>query len=69
MFSLRNEKIYWYVATRDVENFSGFLLITMAFDKFSRFNGIHMVKFTVWKEFYIHANKNKVNLFSEIDEK
>jgi hypothetical protein len=43
MLSLRTEKKNWYISTWDVENFSGFKLITMAFDKFSHFNGIHMV--------------------------
>jgi hypothetical protein len=43
MLSLSTENKNWYISTRDVENFSGFILITMAFDKFSRFNGISMV--------------------------
>jgi hypothetical protein len=69
MLSLRTEKKNWYISTWDVENFSVFKLITMAFDKFSRFNWINMVWFTVWKEFYIHTHKNKVMLFLKIEEK
>jgi hypothetical protein len=43
MLILSTENKKWYISTRDVENFSGIIFITMAFDMFSRFNGIHMV--------------------------
>jgi hypothetical protein len=53
MLLLRIERKNIYLSTRHVEDCSGFILISMAFHKFSRCNAKHMVLFTVWKEFYI----------------
>jgi hypothetical protein len=42
MLILRIEKKNRYMSTRHFENCSGFILITMAFHKFSRCKAIHM---------------------------
>jgi hypothetical protein len=69
MLLLRIEKKNLYISTRHEEKLSCFILITMAFHTFRRFNAKHMVQFTVLKELFIHAHKNKVKLFLLIDEK
>jgi hypothetical protein len=69
MLLFKTEKKNWYISPRYVEICSGFILITMAFHKFSCCNAKYMVYFTIWKEFYIHTHKNKVMLFIKIQEK
>jgi hypothetical protein len=43
MLLLRIEKGNLYISTRHVEKSSGFIFITMAFHKLSRFNAKHIV--------------------------
>jgi hypothetical protein len=66
MLILRIEKKNLYISTRHVEKCSGFILITMAFNNFSRCSTKYGVVHGL-KEFYIHTHKNKVMLFLKIE--
>jgi hypothetical protein len=53
MLLLRIEKKNLYISTWHVEMFSGFITITIQFNKFSRCNAKHIVLLTDLIEFYI----------------